>query len=321
MGNRNKGDRNFWDSAMMNNATYIQYYNRLVELAISMFEWINLPEEVDPRFLELVLFARGKAIFIKDEDLGGYAVLQVNDASQRNVYGIPINRHAFSPYNGYHADFDITNSVIIYNNALRRNSKLDVEMFARRLYNIDRIIDVNTNAQKTPVIVTCDETQRLTMENLMMKYDGNTPFIWGESGLDVKGIKAFKTDAPFIGNELTELKNRYWNEALTYLGISNLNLQKKERLVSDEVARNMGGVIASRYSRLNARKKACEEINKMFGLDLDVEYRDDFREQDDEFMLTGDTSDNKAVPMYIDIRSTNSADESVERVKRKESKQ
>lgn len=318
MGNRNKGDRNFWDSAMMNNATYIQYYNRLVELAISMFEWINLPEEIDQRFLELVLFARGKAIFIKDEDLGGYAVMQVNDASQRNVYGVPINRHAFSPYNGYHADFTIDDSVIIYNNALRRNSKLDVEMFARRLYNIDRIIDVNVNAQKTPVLVTCDETQRLTMQNLMMQYDGNTPFIWGESGLDVKGIKAINTEAKFLGIELTELKNRYWNEALTYLGISNLNLQKKERLVSDEVARNLGGVIASRYSRLNARKKACEEINKMFGLDLDVEYRDDFREQDDEFMLTGDTGDNKAVPMYVDLRSNSSASSSE---LRKESKQ
>lgn len=304
MGNRNKGDRNFWDSALMNNATYIQYYNRLVELAITMFEWINLPEEIDPRFIELVLFARGKAIFIKDEDLGGYAVLQVNDASQRNVYGIPIQRHAFSPYNGYHADFTIDNSVIIYNNALRRNSKLDIEMYARRIYNIDRIIDINVNAQKTPVVITCDESQRLTMENLIMQYDGNTPFIWGESGLDVKGVKVLKTDAPYIADDLFGLKNRYWNEALTYLGISNLNLQKKERLVSDEVARNMGGIIASRYSRLNARRQACDEINRMFGLDIQVEFRDDFREADDEFMLTGPTSDDKAVAMYVDTAST-----------------
>lgn len=304
MGNRNKGDRNFWDSALMNNATYIQYYNRLVELAITMFEWINLPEEIDPRFIELVLFARGKAIFIKDEDLGGYAVLQVNDASQRNVYGIPIQRHAFSPYNGYHADFTIDNSVMIYNNALRRNSKLDIEMYARRIYNIDRIIDINVNAQKTPVVITCDESQRLTMENLMMQYDGNRPFIWGESGLDVKGVKVLKTDAPYIADDLFGLKNRYWNEALTYLGISNLNLQKKERLVSDEVARNMGGIIASRYSRLNARRQACDEINRMFGLDIQVEFRDDFREADDEFMLTGPTSDDKAVAMYVDTAST-----------------
>ena len=120
-------------------------------------------------------------------------------------------------------------------------------------------------------------------------------------------MKAIQTGVPYVADKLTMLKTQYWNEALTYLGISNLNIQKKERLVSDEVARNLGGVIASRYSRLNARKEACEKINDMFGLDVDVEYRDDFREQDDEFMLTGVTSDDKAVPMYVDIRSNNSA--------------
>lgn len=307
MGRRNK-DRNFWDSAMMNNATYIQYYNRLTELAISMFEWVNLPDEIDPRFLELVLFAKGKAVFFKDPDIG-YMALMVTDMGPMNPYRIPLRRRAYAS-NGYNAELTIDDSVMIYNNYLRTPSKLDVEMFSRRLYNIDRTIDINVNGQKTPILVECEESQRLTLENLYMQYDGNKPVIFGDTALQNQPLKAVSTGVPYVADKLTMLKTQYWNEALTYLGISNLNIQKKERLVSDEVARNMGGVIASRYSRLNARKDACEEINKMFDLNIDVEYRDDFREQDDEFMLTGDTSDDKAVPMYIDIRSNNSADPS-----------
>ena len=99
------------------------------------------------------------------------------------------------------------------------------------------------------------------------------------------------------------LKTQLWNECLTYLGISNLNIQKKERLVSDEVTRNQGGTIASRYSRLNARRQACAKINNMFGLNIEVNYREDYREADDEIMFAGQTGDGSASAMAIDIRT------------------
>ena len=88
-----------------------------------------------------------------------------------------------------------------------------------------------------------------------------------------------------MGDKLYQLKTQYWNEALTYLGISNLNMQKKERLVSDEVSRSQGGVIASRYSRLEARRQAAQKINDMFGLNIEVDYREDFREIDRNFLF------------------------------------
>ena len=169
---------------------------------------------------------------------------------------------------------------------------------------VDRIIDVNCNAQRTPVLISCDETQRLTLLNLYKNYEGNEPVIYGEKSINPDVIKAIATGAPFVSDKLYTLKTQIWNEALTYLGISNVNFQKKERMVSDEVMRSMGGVIANRYSRLNARRQACEEINRMFGLDMDVKYRDDFREADDEFMLEGDTGiDGNAVAQVVDLRT------------------
>lgn len=276
MGKRKQhSNKNFWESSNMNNLTYMQYYNRLTELSISMFDWKNLPDTIDPRFLELTLFSDGMCVFFRDETLGDLA-LQCMISGQLDVYRIPIKRVAYAT-NGYRRNLDNTNSVIIFNNMLHTNSMLDVEMFSRRLYNLDRAIDVNANAQKTPVLIQCEENQRLTMKNLYEQYDGNQPFIFGDKALNTNALKVLKTDAPYVGDKLYELKTQIWNEALTYLGISNTNIMKKERMITDEVQRNQGGVIASRYSRLDSRKQACKKINEMFGLNIDVEYREDYQ--------------------------------------------
>lgn len=294
-------NREFWESAMDNNASYQMYYNRLCELSMSMFEWKNLPDTIDERFLELALFTDGFALFFKEDDIG-YLALRCMIGGYFDVYNIPIQRTAYA-MNGFNAPRTNKDSVIIYNNLIRTNSMLDVEMFAKRLASLDRAVDVNANAQKTPVLIRCDETERLTMKNLYMKYDGNQPFIFGDKGLRKDAMEVLKTDAPFVADKLYTLKVQMWNECLTYLGISNVNIQKKERMISDEVLRNQGGVIASRYARLNARRQACDEINKMFGLDISCDFREDYREADDEVMFSGDTGDNSAQDMVIDLRT------------------
>ena len=102
---RNRNKRDFWESAALNNATFRQYYNRLVELSISMFEWKNLPPTVDPRFLELTLFTDGQAVFFEDEVLG-YLALQNAMGGSFDVYRIPINRRAYA-VNGYKDNLQI----------------------------------------------------------------------------------------------------------------------------------------------------------------------------------------------------------------------
>lgn len=273
-------DRQFWESAIMNNSTFRQYYNRLVELSISMFEWKNLPDSVDPRFLELTLFTDGQAVFFEDEVMG-FLALQNAMGGGFDVYRIPTKRRAYA-VNGYQKQLDENDSVIIYNNYLHTNSMLDVQMFAKRLYNLDRAIDVNANAQKTPILLLCDDSERLTLENMYMQYDGNKPVIKGVKGLNPNAFTVLKTDAPYVADKLYQLKTQIWNEALTYLGISNINITKKERLISDEVTRNQGGTIASRYSRLQSRREACKKINEMFGLDIWCDYREDFQEIDND---------------------------------------
>ena len=178
-------------------------------------------------------------------------------------------------------------------------------MYARRLWDLDRSIDVNARAQKTPVLLQGTEQQRLTLINAYKELDGNSPVIMADKDFDLRNgpISCISTEAPYVADKLYQLKTEIWNEALTYLGISNLNIQKKERLVADEVTRNMGGTIASRYSRLEMRRKAAEEINDMFGTDSEVNYREDYREADDEVMFAGETGNGDLSDMAVDIRT------------------
>lgn len=291
---KKKKDCDFWNSLYMNSRAYHLYYNRLLELAVSMFEWVNLPEAVpnkekpelsimgvDSRFLELTLFSDGQAVFFKDDVLG-YLGLQCTIGGALNVYRVPTERRAFAA-NGYNAVLNAGNSVIIYNNYMRLPSMMDIEYFAKRLCNMDRIIDVNINAQKTPILLACDETERNTMMAMYEQFDGNKPFIFGRKNLQNQPISSIKTDAPYIADKVYNIKQEIWNEVLSYLGISNANTQKKERLITDEVSRSMGGTLASRNSRLEMRKKACTEINNMFGLNIDVKYRDDYLDMVQQF--------------------------------------
>ena len=278
----------FNESAKLNRLSFDFYFDRLKELAISMFEWENLPDSMDERFLEMTLFEDGQAIVFRD-DVMGMLGLQVMIGGPLNVYRVPINRRAYA-VNGYqNPDLTPENSVIVFNNMLRTNSYRDVLFFARKLYEVDRAIDVNVKGQKTPKVILCDENERLTMLNLFMKYDGNQPFIFGSKNLDLKSIQTLDTSSPYLSDKLYQLKTKIWNEALTYLGISNVNFNKKERLVSDEVLRNSGSTVSSRYTRLNMREKAADEINRMFGTDIRVKYREDVQLVDDgdEIMMEG----------------------------------
>ena len=269
----------FENSLLLNNRTYYQYVDRLTQLAISRIIWHDLPDTVDERYLELHLFTDGQMIYFNDEVIGNLC-LNCTMTGRFDVYGYPILRRAYSAYNNYQKMLKPDNSVVIFNNLLRTNSILDVKMFALRLYNIDRTIDINVNAQKTPVLIVCDENERLTMQNVYKQWQGNEPVIKGDKNLNVKGITVLKTDAPFVADKLYELKCNIWNEALTYLGISNITVNKKERLITDEVERNQGGVLANRYPFLNPREKAVEQINKMFGTNISVEYREDWSDFD-----------------------------------------
>ena len=119
----------------------------------------------------------------------------------------------------------------------------------------------------------CSEKQRLSLQNLFAQVDGFMPVCWADKDLDLTGVDVLDTVSPYVADKIQVVKHQIWNEALTYLGIENTNTDKKERMVSPEVMGNMGDVEAQRFTRLNSRKQFCKEVNEMFGLEIDCDFR------------------------------------------------
>lgn len=259
-------DTAFKSSLFDNKRTWNNYTYRLFEMAMSRGHWSNMPKTIDLRYLEQTLITQGACVFFKDDVLG-YLCLPVVLNGKLDVYGNPYDFMAISD-TGYNKKLDVNSGVIIYNNYLRMPNIAEIRYYADRLYEYDRIIDVNVKAQKTPVLIKCDKNEMLSMENVYQKYEGNQPVIYGKKSLNDDNITVLKTDAPYVADKVYALKRNIWNEALTQLGIPNTDTTKRERMIKDEVISSQGAVIATRNSPEKMRQLACDKINEMFGLDI-----------------------------------------------------
>lgn len=256
----------------LNNATAVDYYDRLMMLATSIFTWKGLDEIAGfgaSRFLEQSLFRFGKASFIKDEELG-YLVTNVNPAGKLNNYYLPVRVECYAP--GYNKQFDFDDVVYIMNNELQKPTSSTIALFSNRLYNVERTMDVNLNSQKTPILIEGETSALLTLKNLYMQYDGNVPVIYGKKNYDLNNaLNVLKTDAPYVVDKLEIHKHELWNDCLTFLGINNMNTDKKERLIVSEAESNDDLINYYLNCFYKTRKQACDLINKKYNLDIKIE--------------------------------------------------
>lgn len=273
-----KGDLNpkplqqFAETAQLNILTYDDYYNRLRMLALTMFEWENLPDSMSERYLEETLYYFGLACFCPEDNIG-WLSLPCLPCSQFNIYGEALKYRAYSNNTDFSRTYSRDDIILVYNNKQRIPTDLTIKLFARRLYEAERAIDVNIKAQKTPVLISCNEKQRLTLKQVYQKYDGNEPVIFGDKNLDISGITVLKTDAPFVADKLIKYKQNIWSEALSFLGVNNTPYEKSAQLVSDEVNANNQMLMLSAETMLSMRKEACKNFNELTGSNIDCKLR------------------------------------------------
>lgn len=274
---------------------YLLYLDRFLEISLGQITWKNLPKEIDERYLELSLFKNGSALFFYD-DVIGYIAIGSTAYGKWSIYGIPEERTGYGA-NGAQFKRNSKDSVIIWNK-LSHTSDIDLlSDYASKLALLDDIVMMNANAQKTPILIKCNEAQRLTLIHLYEKYVGSEPFIFADEGLDSNAFQILGTGAPFTADKIYELKTQIWNEALTYLGVVNITTTSRERLISDQVEKAMGGTMASRQTRLKARKQACKEINEMFGLNVDVKFVDS-NEKEEKIVSRETTGEDNDGELY-----------------------
>lgn len=273
------------------NVTYSTWFNRLYNIAISRFEWLNLPDTCNENFIEQVLFFNGFMIGYKDTALNSFLIMPCTNNSVLDIFGYPAKVNAYG-YNGYMVQnltpYTITlgqeptraDAALLYANYSRCPDLPAVLYFARKLTKIDRTIDVNINVQKTPYIISCGENQRLTVANMFKQVDNFEPAIittkfYGLNG--EKPINVMDLKPPFVADKMQTLKRQVYQEALTYLGIEANTSEKAERQVTEELTANMGETESMRQSPLASRKQFCKEFNKIYGTNIDVKFRSDLQ--------------------------------------------
>ena len=256
----------------LNNRVLTHYFNELMLIAKSIYEWVNLPDNIDEKWIENYLFSEGKCLFFNDS-LRGKMVTSLAPQSRFNHYNEEtlVRPHAIDYFgevleNG-------KDCVIIRNNDESIPTSLSIQLFAYKLAQVERTIHVNIEAQKTPVIIECSEKERLSYQNLMKQRSDNEPMMFVTDKMNTNGIKVHDLKAPMVFKELELQKHMIWNEAMTFLGLNNSNQDKKERLVVNEVESNNEQVEACLNTGLKTRQRACDEINRIFGTNISVRKR------------------------------------------------
>lgn len=254
------------------------WITRIMEMASSAIGWKGLPGSVDEVYLEKLLTTNGSAIIVKDKELDKYLVGQNASTGQLDIYGYPTQRSVIFR-NGVQAFYSIEDSVIIYNNVMRSGELWIYEIFANDLANIDMAVRVNINSQKTMPIIPSSLQQSLTAKNLYHDIEENQGYrIIDENSMDIEKFRSalqFDNRQSFTSDNMMVVQREIWNRVLTFVGINNPNVEKRERVNVQETNSNLQEVIAMRRNRINSRMRGCQLIREQWGLNVSAAYYGD----------------------------------------------
>ena len=236
-----------------------------------MFKYKGLPESIDTFYLEYTLQTRGYIGFYEDDNLG-LICTELTLGGQLNHYALPTEYHTVSPSPLIKKTLTNQECVVMKNSPLYVGTYPYLNFFAKKLALTSRTMDQNLNMQWTPYIITGERRMLNQFKEFMKKIMQGVSTIFASKGFRSEDINVLQTNAPFIADDLHGMKQAILRECMTMLGIENANMDKKERLVSDEVNANNQQVIASRNIWLEERKKAIKLLNEKFGLDASVEF-------------------------------------------------
>lgn len=242
-------------------------------LAENVFKFNNLPDYIDLSYLNRTLLNDGAIAFFKDEVLNEVIALPFSSYGSLDMYGRPINIEVNGD-NGYRRYLKKGEYVIMYDNTARYSLKLDISQLAERIALCVRTQDVNIVHQRTPRIWKCDSNTEKSVKDTINEIDSNVETVVSTKDSAFADIQGVLSPAPYVTDKIDDHLDKLWAQFYALIGVANLSIQKKERMITDEMSASQGGTIVSRYSRFEPRQRAIEKINEMFGLNMSVEYYD-----------------------------------------------
>ena len=261
------------NSQLNNYKTYLAYRMKMLTLAENVFQFKNLNPFIDLAYINSELVTKGSIAFFKDEVMGLIA-LPYTSVGTLDIYGRP-NKISVIPKNGiYNRILRRDEFVIMYDNESHLPIYPNIIQSAERLALIKRTIDINITHQRTPRYFKTSEENQKTVQKILDSVDSMVDTVFTYDNIDLEETTGALIPAPYVADKLNEAKHEEWSEFLELIGVTNVAIQKRERMIRDEIITSMGGTIASRYSRFTSRKRAIEEINQKFGTNIEVEFYD-----------------------------------------------
>lgn len=250
------------NSQLTNFKTYEMYKRQLLTLAENVFEFKNLPNFIDVAFLNKVLLRQGSIAFFIDEVMGLLALPYIS-MGKLDVYSRPVKIQVYGQ-NGYSKVLNQNEFVIMYDNNGRYPLWLDILQYSERIALDTRTTDINIAQQKTPRFWKTSSEKVKSVQDIINNVDGLENTVLSYDNIDLDDTTLVLAPAPFVADKIDLHKEKDWNEFLRLIGIANMNFQKKERNIKDEVLASQGGTVASRFSRFQPRQNAIDEINRKF---------------------------------------------------------
>lgn len=254
------------------NDYYAFYLRKFQSITTASFEWKGLPDEIDERVLENILYFNGVGAFSHDDILGYVALWTSLAGTEYNIYMLPREFEAYG-LNGYHTKLTEKDSVYLFDNNLLLPGNWSSRMYASRLADLEVSLNVNLLSQRFPIVIKTSEEQKLAMQNFMGAINKGQPAIFVSEGMNLGNIQSIDTKAPYIIDKLQQEKLYILGEFYESIGVNCNPYEKRERVQAAEVEANNDAVMLARNSRLLVRQQAAEKINQMYGLNVSVSWR------------------------------------------------
>lgn len=241
------------------------YRRILIELCVNRFKWQGLPPSIDERYLEMTLFSKALCVFYYDNEFNRYLTLNASGIGRVNMYDNP-TKFTVIGNTMVNKTLESYECVPIWSNYTRVPDLDIVLVYANRLAELDRTIEINSKNMRQQKIIFASQNTKLSMANADRQMDEGQATLYLTKGtFDKNDIDSI--DVGIDGKNLETLimaRERIWANAMTMLGINNFNTEKKERLVAAEVDGGDEQVDQMKNIALNARKQACVRINEMY---------------------------------------------------------
>ena len=258
----------YWQSAGYNARLFQMFQTQILDMALTRYRWVNLPDTCDERFLELTLLFQGIATVAKPysgEHADEWLSLQVGGWKDKpDIYGNP-SRWSALGVNGYSFNVTPDNGFYAWENHLRTPIQDRIDLWARELVDIIRTMQQNRVHQKLPLIIFGPQEKKLDLTNYVKQVGGGEVMILASDGIqNLQATTLTPPNAtPFIGEQLFSNYQNVWNQIYAGLGIGNLPF-KAERRIEDEVTSQTDPTDLIALDGLTCRRRMCDYLNAHF---------------------------------------------------------